>query len=184
MSLSIASIILLADIAVFTVFEVIVLTELGVPKNLSITYYMFKERKTRLQWFFPAVTLFLCVTTMPIWIYNAYYASGWHSKFVAFPVFTLFCLLAVTASANYLKNQRLKNFHYTCAILAAVCFLVWLNSVAIKLAYVGSAILLVLLFVGIRTKTLKKCPLFWLESAAFYSLLFTLLVIEIKSVGI
>ena len=140
---------------------------------------MFGEHKKYLRWLFPMISSFLCFTAGPIWILSTYNASGWHSKFVAVPVFAFICLMAVTASANYKKNQRLINFHYTCAILTAACFLIWLNVVAFKLAYIGIAILLVMLYAGIRTKTLKKCSLFWLETAGYYSLLFILLVIEL-----
>lgn len=56
--------------------------------------------------------------------------------------------------------------------------------VAYRIVYIGIGILSVLLFVALFTKTLKKCTLFWLELAAFYAILFTLLIISIFSVNI
>lgn len=184
MSLSLTSIILLIDIVVFSIFWITVLVELGIPENLSITYYKFDKHKKGLQWFFPIVSLFLCLTAIPIWILTTYHASGWRPKLVVIPTFAFFCMLAVTFSANYKKNQSLIHFHYTSAIIASVCLVVWINLVAFKLAYIDFTFLLVLLYAAIRTKTLKQCSLFWLETAAFYSLLVTLLLIDLIPIQI
>ncbi len=93
-------------------------------------------------------------------------------------------MLSVVASMHYKKNQKLLYFHYITAIVSAVCLVAWINIVAYSIAYVGVVILLAFVYAGIRTKTLKKSSLFWLETAAFYSLLFTLLTIDLFHVRI
>lgn len=181
MSLSCTSIILLADIIALTIFFVCVLIKLGIPSNLSITYYMFDKKK---RFLFPCLTMFFCCTAIPIWILMTYHASPWGSMFLGLPITTLICMLSVVASMHYKKNQKLLYFHYITAIVSAVCLVAWINIVAYSIAYVATVILLAFVYAGIRTKTLKKSSLFWLETAAFYSLFFTLLTIDLFHVRI
>jgi len=182
--MSFTSIILLADIVIFTIYDTYVLVRFGIPANLSITYYAFERRKKRAGLLFPALMLLLCGTALPIWISTTYYASSWGSKFVVFPVTTLICLIAVAASARYKRLPKLIYFHYTCAIIAAACAVAWVILVAYKILFITLGFLSLLVYMGIHTNTLKKCTLFWLENAAFYSILFTLLLIHMIPVRI
>lgn len=167
-----------ADIIIFTAYVVYVLAAFGIPVNLSITYYMFERKKKGTGLLFPALMVFICSTTLPILILTTSHASEWGARFVALPVICLVCLLAVACSARYKVSPKLIYFHYACAIITATCAVAWIFLVAYKICYVGIAILCALLLAGILTKTLRKCPLFWLENAAFYAILFTLLVIH------
>ena len=179
--LSAESIILLVDILIFTTYVVSVLIKFGIPKNLSTTYYTFEEQKKGTGLLFPALLVFICCTTLPIWISTTYHASSWGTIFLFCPIVTLFCLLAVAGSAHYKRCSSLIYFHYTCAIIAAICAVVWLFFAAYQTIFVilRFSILGGLLGAGIRTDTLKTCPLFWLETTAFYCIFLTLLVIYI-----
>ena len=178
------SFVLLADILVFTYYVIYVLREFGIPVNLSITYYSFERRRKGTGVLFPTLMIFLCVTTIPIWIELSRHASSFGYTFVFFPIITLVCLLLVAASARYKKTHGLVYFHYACAILAAVCAVLWIFLVAYKILYVGLSILIALMLMGIRTGTLHRCSLFWLETAAFYAIFFSLLIIILFSVNI
>ena len=109
--LSIEVIILLADILIFTTYIVYVLIKFGIPQNLSTTYYTLEEQRKGTGLFFPALLVFICSTTLPVWISITYYASAWASKFLFFPIVSLVCLLAVAASARYKSNPALVHFH-------------------------------------------------------------------------
>ena len=106
--LSIEVIILLADILIFTTYIVYVLIKFGIPQNLSTTYYTLEEQRKGTGLFFPALLVFICSTTLPVWISITYYASAWASKFLFFPIVSLVCLLAVAASARFV-------LYYGCA---------------------------------------------------------------------
>lgn len=177
-------IILLVDILIFSAYLICVLQTFGVPINLSITYYHYERKYRGLGILFPILLFFLCITVIPIWIITTQNASLWGTNFCLFPYITLICLLAVAITARYKRKPKLIYFHYTCAIIAAICAVIWIFLVTYKVLYVGLSILFALLFAAARTKTLKDCILFWLEVAAFYAILFTLLIVYVFSIHI
>lgn len=182
MTLSI--LLLTIDLIIFTIFIISVFIKIGIPDNLSTTYYLYHDIRKGAGWVFPALVVFICFTGILVWISITYHASPWGARFTFLPIITLVCLLSVAASARYKKNQKRIYFHYTVAIIGAVCSVAWVNLVAYKLIPIGSGILLVWLYAGIRTKTLKSCPLFWLEIAWFYDILILVLLIIIIPVEI
>ena len=184
MHLSLSANILLLDIIVFTVYVVYVLTQFGIPINLSFTYYTFERKQKGLGVLFPLLMLFICGTTLPVWIHTTMHASPWAQQFLILPVVGLVCLMAVAATARYKMRQKLIIFHYAVAILAAVCAVAWIFLVAYSIVYIGLSILLICVLCGLLTKTLRKCTLFWLEDAAFYAIFFTLFVINLMPVHV
>lgn len=184
MELSFSIVLLTIDIIIFTIFIVSVFVKLGIPDNLSTTYYLYNDIKRGTGWIFPALVVFICCTGILVWISTTHHASSWGAKFTFLPIISLVCMLSVAASARYKKSQKLIYFHYTVAIIAAVCSVGWMNLVAYKLIPVGVTILLAWILAGMRTNTLKSCPLFWLEIACFYAILIMLLLIKIIPVEI
>lgn len=184
MKLSITAVILLIDILFFSTYLVCVLKTFGIPINLSITYYHYERRHKGMGLLFPTLLLFLCSTALPIWISTTHDVSFAGTYLLSCPIITLICLLLVALSARYKRRPKLIYFHYSCAILAAICAVAWIFLFAYKVVYVGLGILFVLLLIGLRTNTLKRCTLFWLELAAFYAILFTLLIIHLIPIQI
>ena len=183
MSLSITAIILLIDIIFFSTYLVCVLKTFGIPINLSITYYHYERRHKGLGKLFPALLVLICSTALPIWISTTYRVSLVGTNLL-YPIVTLICLLLVAASARYKRRPKLIHFHYSCAIIAAICAVAWIFLFAYKIVYVGLGILFISILIGLTTRTLKRCTIFWLELAAFYAILFTLLVIHIIPIQI
>jgi len=177
MNISLETIVIIIDIMIFSIYVAYTLILFGIPVNLSITYYKFERKKKGTGILFPLLMLLLCGSAIPIWI--AITPKGISEMFVCFPTITLISLLGVAGSARYKSRHNLIYFHYTCAIIAAICAVSWIFIVAYKIVYIGLTILFTLLYAGMRTKTLRKCTLFWLETAAFYSILFTMLAIKI-----
>lgn len=181
---SLVTSILIVDIIFFSVYLMSVLRLFGIPINLSITYYYYQRKYKGLGLLFPSLLLLLCASALPIWIFVTKNASAWGANFIVLPYIVLVGLLAVAGTARYKRRPKLIYFHYTCAIIAAICAVIWIFFVAFRIVYIGLGILSVLLLISLFTKTLKKCTLFWLEVAAFYAVLFTLLIISIFSVNI
>ena len=121
---------------------------------------------------------------MPIWIYDTATGSAWAQHFVCLPCIALLCLLVVACTARYKSTKKLIYVHYAFAILAATVTVAWIFLVAYRTCYIGIAILLAELAAGIYTRTLRSCTLWWLEGAAFYSILFILLVNHLFALSI
>jgi len=184
MHLPLTANIILLDIIIFTVYVVYVLTQFGIPINLSFTYYTFERKQKGLGIIFPLLMLFVCGTTIPVWIHTTLHASPWAQQFLLFPVIGVICLIAVAATARYKMVPRLIIYHYAFAILAAVCAVAWIFLVAYSIVYIGLSVLLICMLCGLLTKTLRKCTIFWLENAAFYAIFFTLFFIELMPVQV
>ena len=184
MTLSVECILLITGIVLLTWYEYIVLKRFGIPVNLSITYYHYERRCKGMGFMFPFLLLYLCCVLGPIWITTTLDASILSRIFIIFPYITILCLLMVALSARYNRNHRIFRFHYACAIIASISAVLWIFLVAYRIVYVGLAILATLLLTGIYTGTLKKCTLFWLETAGFYALLVTLLFIHLIPIKI
>ena len=180
MLISVAEAVLLLDVVVFTAYVVDVLIRFGIPANLSITYYHYERQYHKYGNLFPALMVLVCCTTVPIWILTTWNGSLLARWFVAMPIITEFSLLFVAFSARYKRRRKLIYYHYACAIVAAVCAVLWMCFVANQIPLIALRIGLLLgcLSVGSLTHTLKSCILFWLELAAFYSIFFTLFLIH------
>ena len=173
------SFLLILDIIVFAVFIVAVIHKWGVPTNLSTTYYLFESERCRTGWIFPLFLCFISSTAIPIWIRTTINMSVKNQRFVCLPYITLFCLLLVAITASYKKKRGLTIFHYSCAICASFCSVMWIFITSYKIIYVGLGILFAFVVGGICSKTLKQCAIFWLEVANFYAIFFTLLTINL-----
>ena len=174
------TVILVIDILVFLAYELAVLFKFNIPNNLSMTYYHFDRRHRGYGWLFPYLLYFLSVTALPIWAYFTYQLPDWRSNMVFLPILTAICLFLVGVSARYKKSMARVYFHYTVAILAAVFAFIWFVTVGgDKLNYLMVTIISVMLVTATFTRTLRVYSLFWLESAAFFTVLFALLTISI-----
>ncbi len=171
------SCVLLTDLILLTIYEIIILKQFGIPANLSYTYYSFERKRAGAGRLFPLLLLILCVTAGPIWLSVTMHTSLWAKKWMFLPCVTIFCLIAVACSARYNRSRKIFRFHYACAIIASVCAVAWIFIVAYHIVYVGLSILVALVLTAICTRTLIRCTLFWLETAGFYALLVTLLLI-------
>lgn len=143
--------------AVLVVFE-------KVPKSLSDTYYMYKEKQKGLEFLFPALILIMVGTLMPSWI-ELSNGSNWQFLSFLCPASLLF----VGAAPAFKSNELESKVHTVAAILSAVFGLTW---VIIFCTYGIWLIILYVLIMGLLSwlsNTYKTCYTFWLEMAAFAS---------------
>lgn len=181
---SVEVVILLIDIVVLSLYIFITRKNFGILPNLSISYYHYERKHKYLGLVFPALMVLLCTTLMPIWIYDTVNGSAWAQHFVFLPCTALVCLLTVACTARYRENQKLIYIHYGFAILAATVTVIWFLVVGYRTCYIAITILLAEVAAGLYTRTLRTCTLWWLEGAAFYSILFILLVNHLFQISI
>ncbi len=181
---SLAAVILLVDIVVLSLYIFVTRRKFGILPNLSISYYHYERKRKYSGLMFPALMVLLCSTLIPLWIYDTATGSAWAQRFVCLPCIALACLLTVAGTARYKSTQKLIYVHYTFAIIAATVTVAWIFLVAYRTCYIGIAILLAEVAAGIYTRTLRNCTLWWLEGAAFYSILFILLVNHLFAISI
>ena len=182
--MNLTTFILFTDIIALSIYLISVLVKLGVPVHLSYTYYQMERKRKGSGRFFQGLMVLLCSTGIPTWAVMTMQLSPWSANFIICPFITLFCLLAVAATARYHKRKIRHRFHYLCASIAAASTAVWLFLAVWQIAYITIGIMIVAVCAGLSTGTLKKGLLFWAELAAFYSILFTLFIISIHPTGL
>lgn len=135
----------------------------GVPKSLSMTFYLFKERKNWLCVWFPIMMISMAFLLMPAWLELS---LGSPFQFLAFlaPSAIIF-----TGAAPAFKRSELENtVHMTSAIIAAITALLWV----VLVAHLWQVILLwtvIIIMVMFISKTVKTSYIYWLETIAFLS---------------
>ena len=68
-------------IFMFLIYNIVALVLFGVPKSLSMTYYLFKNKVDTLKFLFPAMMTMLTVFLMPCWLQMS---EGSNFQFTAF----------------------------------------------------------------------------------------------------
>ena len=154
----------IAAFAIYLIYNVVALGLFGVPKSLSMTYYLYKEKKK--DWmgiFFPIMMLSIVAFLTPAWLEIS---EGSNLQFTAF--------LAVggimfTGAAPAFKSSSLENkVHTGSAIFAALFAMIWVMLVA-KMWFVIVIWFFILIISAIVTKSVKKSYIYWLETVAFLS---------------
>ena len=150
-------------IFMFFIYNVIVLLLFGVPKSLSMTYYLFKERENALKFLFPSMMTLLTFFLMPAWLDMS---EGSPFQFLAF--FSAAGILFVGAAPAF-KDGGMENIvHQFSAYFAAAAAIAWICLVT-PFWYVVLIVLGVIAAIAIVTKTWKTGYIYWLEMVAFVS---------------
>lgn len=146
-----------------------------IPKSLSDTYYMYKEKKEWLKFLFPIMIFCVSGLLLPAWLDAT---EGSTLQFLSF--LTCASIMFVGASPNF-KNVGIESkIHVISAIISAICAIAWCIFVT-HTWYVILLCLIVMVILAFITKTLKTSYVFWLEMVAFSSLFVSLLFYEICS---
>jgi hypothetical protein len=152
----------IAAFAIYLIYNVVALRFFGVPKSLSMTYYLYKENKK--DWmgvFFPIMMLSVVAFLTPAWLEIS---EGSNLQFTAFLAAGG---IMFTGAAPAFKSSKLeKKVHTGSAAFAALFAMLWVALVA-KMWYIIVGWLLILLINAIVTKSVKKSYIYWLETVAF-----------------
>ena len=159
--------ILILACVIFTIYNVVVLNLFGIPKSLSKTYYLFKE-KYNIGWVFPVTLIVIIGLLMPLWLTIS---QGSIYQFFAFlaPASILFVATAPAFNKTFLEGT----VHNVFAVIGVTCAILWIILVTqywwIFLIITGCITIIAILF-----KTLKTSCIYWFELSAFISTFITM----------
>lgn len=145
---------------IFVAYNAVSLAIFGIPSSLSMTYYLYKEKRNK-GWFFPLMMYAVVGFMMPAWITMS---EGSDFQFLAF---LAPAAIAFVGTAPRFKSDDLENVvHTTAAIVAAICSLAWVAVITpywwMILVWFGFIAL-----ASILTSSYKSCLVYWLEQVAF-----------------
>lgn len=154
---------ILSAIIIYFVYNFFALGVCGIPKSLSMTFYLLQEKKKWLRIWFPIMMISMAFLLLPAWLELS---VGSPFQFLAFlaPAGIMF-----TGAAPAFKSSELENaVHMTSAIFAAITALLWVGLVA-NLWLVIAIWFVIIAILAIVTKTIKSSYIYWLETVAFLS---------------
>ena len=148
---------------IYAIYNAIALGLFGVPKSLSMTYYLFMEKKKWLSVWFPTMMISMVILLMPSWLEIS---EGSYFQFMAFLAAGG---IMFTGAAPAFKSSDLEDkVHTGSAAFAALFALLWVIVVS-QLWYFIILWLIVCSFCAVFTKTYKSSYIYWLETVAFLS---------------
>lgn len=150
-------------IFLYFIYNVVALLLFGVPKSLSMTYYLFKERANVLKCLFPCMMTMLTIMLMPCWIQIS---EGSPFQFMSF--LSAAGILFVGAAPAFLESSLENMVHQVSAYLCAAFAMLWIVLVT-PYWYIILIVLAVVAIVAFVTKTWKTGYIYWLETVAFVS---------------
>jgi hypothetical protein len=145
---------------IFVAYNVVSLAFFDIPKSLSMTYYLWKNKCNR-GWLFCLMMYIVVAFMMPAWITMS---EGSNFQFLAFlaPAGILF----VGSAPAFLSSDLENMVHQVSAYLAAAFSLLWIVLVTpywwIILVWVG-----IIIALSFFTKSVKTSYIYWLEMVAF-----------------
>lgn len=150
-------------IFMFLIYNIVALVLFGVPKSLSMTYYLFKDRVESMKWLFPAMMTLLTFFLMPCWLEIS---EGSDFQFTAF--LSAAGILFVGGAPAF-KSSSLENaVHQFSAYFAAAAAIAWICLVT-PYWYIVPIVFGIIAALAIVTKTVKSSYIYWLEMVAFIS---------------
>lgn len=161
---------LIKAILIFVVYNIVVLALFGVPKSLSMTYYLFKGKKNSLKCLFPIMIVSLCMLLIPSWIELSESSNFQFLSFLA-PVALVF--VGFTPAFN--DADMYKTIHNIAAYSCAVLAMLWIILVT-PFWYIILIVLGIISVIAVLTKTVKSSYIYWLEMVAFISLFTSIIV--------
>lgn len=144
----------------FVAYNAVSLALFDIPKSLSMTYYLWKNKYNR-GWLFCLMMYLVVALMMPAWITMS---EGSNFQFLSFlaPAGILF----VGSAPAFLSSDLENMVHQVSAYLAAAFSLLWIILVTpywwIILVWVG-----IIAALAFFTKSVKTSYIYWLEKIAF-----------------
>ena len=148
---------------IYLIYNGITLKLFGVPKSLSMTFYLLQDKKNWTRIFFPIMMVGMAFLLLPAWLEIS---VGSPFQFLAF--LTVTGIIFVGAVPTFKSSDLENTVHMTSAIVAAIFAILWVILVS-KLWW---TIVLWIATLGLTmwlTKTIKSSYIYWLETIAFMS---------------
>jgi hypothetical protein len=135
----------------------------GVPRSLSMTYYLFKERVDNLKYLFPSMITMMVVFMMPCWLQIS---EGSPYQFMTF--LSMAALMFVGATPAFNDSDMENHIHTVAAYVCAIFASLWIILVT-PYWYIIPIVFAIIAAIAILTKTVKRSYIYWLENVAFIS---------------
>ena len=167
-------ILLLTAFFIYWAYNMAALSVFGVPKSLSMTYYLFKERKEWQRLLFPIMMLSMAGLLMPVWLEMS---EGSDLQFMSF---LAGAGIMFTGTVPTFKNSKLEDrVHTISAIVAAVFALLWVFFVA-HLWYIILIWLVIVTLIALLSNSIKTSLVYWLETVAFMSTFMSIIIYYLR----
>lgn len=171
---------ILTGIVIFLIYNIISLTNFGVPESLSNTYYLFNEKQSGLGNIFTFMMVILASSLLPSWLEITDTIEGWRSNFVFLAFLSASGILFVGSAPQFKDSKLERKVHESGAIIAAVSALAWDFIVCTELSLM--IVPTVAISFGILswiTRTYKSSIIYWLEMVAFLSTFLVLFLFNV-----
>lgn len=156
-------------IFMYIIYLMVSLMLFGVPRSLSMTYYLFKERVDNLKYLFPSMITMMVVFMMPCWLQIS---EGSPYQFMTF--LSMAALLFVGATPAFNDSDMENHIHTVAAYVCAIFASLWIILVT-PYWYVLLIMLVIIGAIAYVTKTWKTAYIFWLENVVLISAFITML---------
>lgn len=167
-------ILLLTAFFIYWAYNMAALSVFGVPKSLSMTYYLFKERKEWQRLLFPIMMLSMAGLLIPVWLEMS---EGSNLQFMSF---LAGAGIMFTGTVPTFKSSKLEDrVHTISAIVAAVFALLWVFFVA-HLWYIILIWLVIVTLIALLSSSVKTSLVYWLETVAFMSTFMSIIIYYLR----
>ena len=148
---------------IYLVYNSVALKMFGVPKSLSMTYYLFEEKKKNLGIVFPIMMLSMAFLLLPAWLEISALSNLQFTAFLAAGG-----IMFTGAAPAFQSSDLEEKVHTGSAVVAAIFATLWVIFVA-KMWYLILIWILSLALQAYITKTVKSSYIYWFETVAFMS---------------
>lgn len=167
-------ILLLTAFFIYWAYNMAALSVFGVPKSLSMTYYLFKERKEWQRLLFPIMMLSMAGLLIPVWLEMS---EGSNLEFMSF---LAGAGIMFTGTVPTFKSSKLEDrVHTISAIVAAVFALLWVIFVA-HLWYIILIWFVIVTLIALLSSSVKTSLVYWLETVAFMSTFMSIIIYYLR----
>lgn len=149
--------------AIYLIYNGFAIRLFGIPKSLSDTFYLYKQKKNWLRILFPIMMISLVILLLPAWLEIS---VGTSLQFLAFLASA--GIMFTGAAPAFMKSNLDNKVHTYSALAAAVFALLWVIFVS-HMWWIIPVWLVITALIAILTKSVKKSLVFWLETVAFLS---------------
>lgn len=148
-------------IGIFLVYNIVACKLFGVPSSLSVTYYLYENKKPALKWLFTAMMWAVSFCLMPAWIEIS---SGSNFQFLSFLAAASIMFVGTAPAFRSCKMESI--VHQVSAWAAAIFSILWIILVT-PFWWLIPVCVLLCGGLGHLTKTIKSAQTYWVEMIAF-----------------
>lgn len=163
---------LIIAFCIYILYNLSVLLLFGIPRSLSMTYYLFKGTKVpATRHLFTFIMFLIAVCLAPIWLESTP-DTNQYSVFIA-----LCGILFVGAAPEFMKSNDEDMFHTISAYISVIFATIWVICIMHLwwIIIIWNIIFIVLMYC---TGTYKTSITYWLENAAFMSVFTSIFILN------